>query len=132
MLERYTEEMVFVLFFTLSGMHLAVSVLLANLHIILFFILFRSMGKVTGAVLGATLARAPKKVRKFTAGGLIPQGGIVVGLALLLKQNPAFSEISSILLNVIIGATVVHELIGPVLSRLAIQAAGEIHRAKTA
>lgn len=127
MLERYTEEMIFVLFFTLSGMHLTVSVLLSNWYLIVFFVLLRSMGKVTGAVLGATLGGASKKVRKYAVGGLIPQGGIVVGLALLLKQNPAFSEISNIVLNVIIGATVVHELIGPVLSRWAIQAAGEIH-----
>jgi len=132
MLERYTEEMVFVLFFTLSGMHLTVSVLVANLHLIVFFVLFRSMGKVAGAVLGAAIADAPRKVKKFTAGGLIPQGGIVVGLALLLKQNPAFSGVSNIVLNVVIGATVVHELVGPVLSRLAIQAAGEIHTPETA
>jgi Kef-type K+ transport system membrane component KefB len=124
--------MVFVLFFTLSGMHLTISVLVANLHLIVFFVLFRSMGKVAGAALGAAMAGAPKKVKRFTAGGLIPQGGIVVGLALLLKQNPAFSGFSSILLNVIIGATVVHELVGPVLSRWAIQAAGEIHTPKAA
>lgn len=126
MLERYTEEMIFVLFFTLSGMHLTVSVLASNWYLIAFFVLLRSMGKVTGAMLGATLGGASKKVRKYAVGGLIPQGGIVVGLALLLKQNPAFGKISNVILNVIIGATVIHELVGPVLSRWAIQAAGEI------
>jgi hypothetical protein len=59
-------------------------------------------------------------------GGLIPQGGIVIGLALVIKQNSAFSSISDIILNVIIGATIIHEIIGPVISKYALEKAGEI------
>ncbi len=125
-LERYTEELIFVLFFTLSGMHLDLAVFAANLPLVAVFILARSVGKMTGAVTGATLAAAPGKVRKYVAGGLIPQGGIVVGLALLMRQNPALAGVAGIVINVIIGATVIHEILGPVLSRAAIKAAGEI------
>jgi Kef-type K+ transport system membrane component KefB len=129
MLERYTEELIFVLFFTLSGMQLDFSALANNFLLVLFLVLFRGIGKTLGAVAGATLSGAPKKVRHFVAGGLIPQGGIVVGLALLMKQEPAFSEISSVVISVVIGATVIHELIGPVVSKMAIEAAGEIPQA---
>ncbi len=125
-LERYTEELVFVLFFTLSGMNLDLRVLLGNLLLVGLFVVFRSCGKVLGATTGAALAHAPAKVKKYVAGGLIPQGGIVVGLALLMKQNPALADITDIVVSVIIGATVIHELIGPVVSRAAIRAAGEI------
>ena len=125
-LERYTEELVFVLFFTLSGMNLDVSVLAGNLLLVGVFVLLRSAGKFLGATAGASLAGSPAKVRKYIAGGLIPQGGIVVGLALLMKQNPALSDIADIVISVIIGATVIHELLGPIVSKAAIQAAGEI------
>jgi len=126
LLERYTEQLIFVLFFTLSGMHLNFSVLYSYWFLVLFFVLFRATGKVSGALTGAQIAKAPAKVKKYTAAGLIPQGGIVVGLALLIKQNNAFAAISDIIISVIIGATVIHELIGPVLAKMTLTKAGEI------
>jgi Kef-type K+ transport system membrane component KefB len=125
-LERYTEELIFVLFFTLSSMQLNFSVLFTYIILVVFFVIFRTIGKVLGTVTGAALAKSPVEVRKYTAGGLIPQGGIVVGLALLIKQNTAFGNISDIIISIIIGATVIHELIGPVLSEMAMKKAGEI------
>jgi len=38
---------------------------------ILFFVIFRTIGKVTGSKLGAHLAKSPTKVKKYIAGGLI-------------------------------------------------------------
>ena len=125
-LERYTEELIFVLFFTLSSMQLNFSVLFTYIILVAFFVIFRTAGKVLGTVTGAALAKSPVEVRKYTAGGLIPQGGIVVGLALLIKQNSAFDNISDIVISIIIGATVIHELIGPVLSKMVLKKAGEI------
>ena len=125
-LERYTEELIFILFFVLSGMQLNFSILSSHILLVLFFVILRSIGKVSGAITGAVLAKSSSKVKKYTAGGLIPQGGIVVGLALLIKQNQAFANISDIILSVIIGATIFHELIGPILSKMAIKRAGEI------
>ena len=119
-LGRYTEELVFVLFFTLSGMHLDFSVLVDNVALV------GSLGKGLGAITGATLAKTSGPVRRYVVGGLIPQGGIVIGLALLIKQNPAFGGIADIVISVIIGATVIHELLGPILSKVALGAAGEI------
>lgn len=125
-LERYTEELIFVLFFTLSGMYLDFSVFGAHLPLVVVFILSRSVGKTVGAVAGAKLAAAPAKVGRCVAGGLIPQGGIVVGLALLMQQNPALAGLADVVISVIIGATVIHEILGPILSKVAIKAAGEI------
>jgi len=126
LLERYTEQLIFVLFFTLSGMHLSFSVLRTYFLLVVFFVIFRTVGKVAGAVTGAYLADSPEKVKKYTAGGLIPQGGIVVGLALLIRQNPSFTAISDIIISVIIGSSVIHELIGPVLVKISLKKAGEI------
>ncbi len=126
MLERYTDELIFIFFFTMSGMQLDFSIFLTYLPLAFFFMIFRASGKISGAIIGATVAKSPDKVRKYAWGGLIPQGGIVIGLALLIKQNPAFTNFSDIIISIIIGATVMHELIGPLISRKVIQAAGDI------
>ena len=76
--------------------------------------------------MGATLTKSSRSVRKYTGPALIPQGGIVIGLALMLKQNDEFAPVSDIILGVVIGATVIHELIGPMSVRFALQKAGEI------
>jgi NhaP-type Na+/H+ or K+/H+ antiporter len=124
-LERYTEELIFVLFFTLSGMHLNFSAISGAYVLIFFFVLFRGLGKVTGTMLGAFVSRAPGVVRRYAALGLIPQGGIVIGLALMIKNNPALAAFSDALIGIVIGATVIHELIGPVTSKTALVKAGE-------
>ena len=126
LIEDYAEPLVFVLFFTLSGMYLDFSVLLKFLPFVLLFVAFRAIGKLGGTFAGASLAHASKDVRRFTGWGLLPQGGIVIGLALIMRQNPAFADISDIIVSVTIGATVIHELIGPVTSKLALQKAGEL------
>ncbi|MBO8136567.1 MAG: cation:proton antiporter [Desulfotomaculum sp.] len=125
-LERYIEQLIFVLFFVISSMNLDFSVLKTSFALILGFVVFRGLGKLAGSRLGAVIAKSPEEVKKYTVGGLIPQGGIVIGLALVIKQNPAFSGIADIILNIIIGATVIHELIGPILAKRGLKLAGEI------
>ncbi len=128
-LERYTEQLIFVLFFTLSGMHLKFDVLFDNLPLVLVFIVLRAAGKFGGATTGAIVAKAPEKIRRYTFGGLIPQGGIVIGLALLIVDSPVFHNFADIVLNVVIGATVIHELIGPIVAKQVLERAGEIPKA---
>ena len=125
-LERYTEELIFVLFFTLSGMHLKFSVFTISFTLIIAFIIFRAIGKIIGSKIGAQIASSSVKVKKYVAGGLIPQGGIVIGLALLIKQNNSFTQIADIIISIIIGATIIHEFIGPVISKFVLKKAGEI------
>jgi Kef-type K+ transport system membrane component KefB len=125
-LERYTEELIFVFFFTLSGMHFQFGIFKMVLIPVFSFAVLRTIGKLWGTRLGAELAHSSPKVKKYTALGLVPQGGIVVGLALLARQNPAFGSLSTIMINVVIGATVIHELIGPVLIKFTLRKAGEI------
>ncbi len=125
-LERYTEELIFLVFFTISGMQLDFSVLPTAFIMIIFFVLFRGLGKVFGTACGGAIAKSPSNVRKYTAGGLIPYGGIVVGLALLMKQNAAFSGFADIIIAIVIGATIISEVIGSVCVKIALKKAGEI------
>lgn len=126
-IEQNTEELIFVLFFTLSGMHLNFSVLSTSYILVLCFVVFRVIGKFSGTIFGASISKSSTAVKRYTASGLIPQGGIVIGLALLLKQNHAFDNISDVIITVIIGTTIIHELIGPILAKMALKKAGEIN-----
>ena len=125
-MQRYTEELIFILFFTLSGMHLDLSVISSVYGLILIFVVLRAVGKMSGTAFGAFLAHSSAKIKRYTAFGLLPQGGIVIGLALMIKMYKDFDSLADILIATVIGATVVHELIGPIMARLALKKAGEI------
>lgn len=126
MLERYSEELIFLIFFTLSGMHLDFHLPPVVFVLIIAFVLVRMAGKFAGTMIGAKIANASPNVRKYTASGLIPFGGIVIGLALMLKQDPAFNEIGGYLVNIIVGATMINEFIGPLFVKRALKCSGEI------
>ena len=128
MLERYTDELIFVVFFTISGMYLDFSVLASCFGLVILFVIFRDAGKILGTWTGAVIAKSPSAIKKYTAGGLIPQGGIVIGLALIIRQNSIFNNFSDIVISIVIGATVIHEFVGPIFAKLALMKAGEINK----
>lgn len=126
LLERYLEELVIVLFFTLACMHLDLFAVKNAMFLILVFVVFRTLGKTSGTMLGAKLSGAEPAVRKYTVGGLLPQGGIVIGLALMIRQEPYAAGFADIIIGVVVGATVVHELLGPLVSKFVLRKANEI------
>ena len=126
LIERYTDELIFVIFFTLSGLNLQLTSLNGSFMLIVIYIIARIIGKFTGIYTGSVAFNANPRIKKFSAGGLIPQGGIVIGLALLLSKNPAFNDTSSTIIGIIIGAALIHEIIGPLFSKYYLKKAGEI------
>jgi Kef-type K+ transport system membrane component KefB len=84
---------------------------------ILFFVILRFTGKYLGSYLGGSLIKTKPAIKKYTAGGLIPQGGIVIGLALMVNQYSEFSELFDLLLTVVMGGVIINELIGPLTAK---------------
>jgi len=125
-LERYTEEFIFLFFFLLSGLHLNISTIPHAVITITLFVLLRIMGKYTGAITGAGLVRANRLIQRYTGGGLLPQGGIVIGLVLSIYHREEFKGISEILLTTVMGASIINELIGPVTAKHSLMKSGEI------
>lgn len=62
--------------------------------------------------------------RRWMGIALMPQAGVALGMALVAAQR--FPDLSNIILPVVIGATVLFEVIGPVLTRRALILAGEV------
>ncbi len=128
MIQRYTEELVFVFFFTLGATHLDPTIALHMLPLAAGFVALRAAGKFGGFSMVGRLTSVHGKVRRLAPLGLLPQGGIVIGLALSVQQNPAFESFSQVLLSVVMAATILHEVIGPIVTRMALRKAGEIHQ----
>lgn len=126
-IERYTEDLIFLIFFLLSGLHLDISTVPQSAVMIFLFVSLRIIGKYSGTRIGARLVNADKLIQKHTAGGLIPQAGIVIGLVLSIQHKEGFEGISEILLTIIMGATVLNEVIGPIAARRSLKKAGEIN-----
>jgi Kef-type K+ transport system membrane component KefB len=126
LIERYTDELIFVIFFSLSGLHLELSSITGSFLLIFIFIVARIAGKFTGIYTGSVQFNANPKIKKYAAGGLVPQGGIVIGLALLLTKNPVYHHVSSMIIGIVIGAALIHEISGPVFSKFSLKKAGEL------
>ena len=125
-LENYIEDFIFTAFFVIGSAFLNLNVLFKFYLIVLFYIAIRFAGKFLGVFVGGHLSHAPSEVKKYLVFALFPQGGIVIGLALLAYQAPQFKDIGLLLVNVVIGATAIHEFMGPIFSKLALKRAGEI------
>ncbi len=87
------------------------------------YILLRSVGLTLGAWVGCWWADMPPDQRWWMGLSIQPQAGVALGMALVAKS--AYPDIGDDILTIIIGSTVVYEIFGPVLTRLAIRRAGE-------
>jgi len=92
------------------------------------YVVFRVMGKMLGAYLGASITKAPEVVRKYLGLGLVPQAGVALGLSLLVREQ--FPQIGQSIATVIVAATVIYELVGPVVAKYAITRSGEVGAAE--
>ena len=81
-----------------------------------------------GAWLGARIMKAPKPVRRYLGPALIPQAGVAIGLTIAAQAAaPAYADR---IRAVVLCATLIYELIGPVITKLTLSKAGEIKPVK--
>ena len=115
---------VYVLFFTLAGASLDVRILMSVGVMGVAYIFARAAGKVIGASVGARLTKAPETVVKYLGFTLLPQGGISIGLSVLVRQF--LPEYAVAITTIIMFSVLVYEVSGPIFAKLAIGKAGEI------
>ncbi len=122
--DRWTAP-IFVLFFVLSGAELELSVFKDYTIVIigLVYILVRSIGKYTGASLSAKCVKCDRNIVKYLGITLLPQAGVALGMAIKSEQ---LGEVGKIIANITLFAVLIYELIGPLLTKIALTKAGEI------
>jgi Kef-type K+ transport system membrane component KefB len=114
----------FLLFFVLSGAELDVTVLGEIGLVGAVYIIARVVGKISGCFLGAKLAKAEPVVQKYLGFTLIPQAGVAIGLSLAaLRIMPDYG---ATIRAVILCATLIYELTGPLVTKFVLTKAGEI------
>jgi Kef-type K+ transport system membrane component KefB len=128
---EYLEELVFLIFFTVAGTHFEPAVFVSHLWMILIYFTARILGKVAGASVGAGLAGAPPEVSRWLGLALVPQAGVAVGLALTASHEPAFAANGDLIINVILGSTILNEIVGPAAVRFSLARAGELGKRRS-
>ena len=118
----------FMLFFVISGAELDVGALPTVGLLGVLYIVVRSFGKYFGAYLGSVVVKASPNIRKYLGITLLPQAGVAIGMAqMVLTQLPQFgARIQAVVLS----ATLIYELVGPVATKIALTKAGEIQGTK--
>ena len=122
--DRWTAPL-FILFFVLSGAELELSVFtdVAIVVIGLLYILSRSVGKYFGASISARMVKCEPNITKYLGVTLLPQAGVALGMAIKSEQLGAEGAIVA---NITLFAVLIYELIGPLLTKIALLKAGEI------
>lgn len=103
-----------VIFFFLAGYSYEILTLKTMGYITAIYILVRILGKIIGGYIGARLSKAPDYISKKIGFCLIPQAGVALGMALLVKEN--LPEIGNMVLPIVVSSTIVFELVGPVVT----------------
>jgi len=117
------ENVVYVIFFVLAGLHFDLSVMKFAGILALLIVLARCLGKYMGVRVGAGISHAPDNVKNYLGFALLPKAGVTVGLVLLASiEFPAFG---TLMLNAVLASAIINELIAPPLTKYAIFKAGE-------
>ena len=123
--DRWTGP-VYVLFFVLSGAELDLRVFAsaAVVGIGLVYILMRSAGKIIGASVSSRFMGCPHTVCKYLGITLLPQAGVALGMSATVAAD--FGAEGAIIRNIVLFSVLIYELVGPILTKIALTDAGEI------
>lgn len=128
--DRWTAP-VYVLFFVLSGAELDLRVFqsLAVVGIGLVYIIARSAGKIIGAGVSSRFMGCQESVCKHLGITLLPQAGVALGMSVTVAAE--FGAEGAIMRNIVLFSVLIYELVGPMLTKLALTEAGEITEGAT-
>ena len=113
-------------FFVISGAELRLEVFgeLTMVLIGVIYIIFRSMGKYLGAHFSAKAVGCDEKTVKYLGITLLPQAGVALGMCVSAQALGAADGL--LVRNIVLFSVLIYELVGPLLTKEALTAAGEI------
>ena len=122
--DRWTSPL-FAAFFVISGAELEMSVFADKMIVLigLVYIVARSLGKYLGAHYSAKLMKCSPAICKYLGITLLPQAGVALGMCVTAKE---LGPEGDLIRNITLFAILVYELVGPMLTKMALMDAGEI------
>ena len=123
--DRWTAPL-FVLFFVISGAELDLSVFsdVTCVLIGIVYIVFRSAGKIFGAGISSKFMKCEPLVQKWLGFTLLPQAGVALGMSITVAE---LGSEGAIIRSIVLFSVLIYELVGPMLTKIALTKAGEIH-----
>jgi Kef-type K+ transport system membrane component KefB len=123
-IDRWTNPL-FALFFVISGSELELNVFssFAVVLIGIIYILTRSLGKYFGAYFSAKATGCDKEVYDNLGICLLPQAGVALGMCV---EATVLGEQGTLIRNITLAAILIYELIGPLLTKRALERAHNI------
>ena len=123
--DRWSQPLLAV-FFVISGAELQLEVFAQPLLVLIgvVYILSRSLGKYFGASVSARAVHCSPKVVKYLGIALLPQAGVALGMCVTAQQLGGVD--GPLVRNIILFSVLVYELVGPLMTKEALKAAGEI------
>ena len=118
---------ILVLFFVLSGAELNLLVFLDWKIVVIgvVYIIARSAGKYSGAMLSAKSVKCDDNIVKYLGITLLPQAGVALGMAIKAEEKLG-GDLGSLIASITLFAVLVYELFGPMLTKIALTKAGDI------
>lgn len=106
------------IFFILAGASLELNSILLTGLIGGVYIISRFAGKVAGGAIGAKIGRCNPDVIQWIGLAMLPHAGAALGMALVAASY--FPNYGDTILSVVISATILFEIIGPLFAKLAL------------
>ena len=122
--DKWTSPL-FALFFVISGAELELGVFKDWTIVVMgvIYILFRSLGKYLGSLVSAKTMKCSHEICKYLGITLLPQAGVALGMCVTAMQ---LGDEGNLIRNITLFAVLVYELVGPLLTKMALTAAGDI------
>ncbi len=114
---------IFVCFFVLSGADLNLSNLKSVGIVGIGYVVSRVIGKYIGSMISTKVSGFDESVQRNLGLTLVPQAGVALGLS-LIAANIIPGDHGQYIRTIILGATIVYELVGPLLAKFALKRAG--------
>ena len=119
-----------ILFFVISGAELDLSVFKQPIFIVIgiVYIVFRCVGKYYGTWISAKASGCDKNIVKYLGITLFPQAGVALGMVSIVSSDATFAgtAVGNTVRFVVLFAVLIYEIFGPVLTKMALTAAGDI------
>ncbi len=122
--DKWTSPL-FALFFVISGAELELSVFtsLSIVAVGAVYIIVRCTGKYLGAYISARATNCSVNICKYLGITLFPQAGVALGMCTTAMQ---LGQQGALIKNITLFAVLFYEVFGPLFTRMALSAAGEI------
>ena len=122
----------YAMFFVIAGTELNPAILkdYGVVELGLVYIIARALGKYGGVYIGCLSCKAPKPITRNLGLCMLPQAGVALGLVLfinasplmasLMENSPEYRTVINNMVNIVLFAVFINELVGPPVARVGI------------